>query len=223
MTPLNLVVMCDFDGTVLRIDTCEFVLDRFAEKDWRIFDRQLERGEITLEECLRRQFETVRAPMTVILSEIDKVASVRPDFKRLVEHCRKHRLHLILASAGMDFVIRHISEREGWPESVDIYAPRTRITANGIRFDFPALFDKSSVNFKDDLVRHYRKQGMKVIYIGDGIADYEAAKNADFAFAIKSSKLAELLRRNSIPHRETGDFGEVVEVISYFYAHATFL
>ncbi len=211
--PLNLIVMCDFDGTILSIDTCEFILDRFATEDWRIFDRQLEKGEITLEECLRRQFATVRAPKTIILSEIDKVASIRPDFSRLVEYCRRHRLHLILASAGIDFVIRHILSQKGWLGLVRIDAPKAEVIANEMKFDFPALFDKSSVNFKDDRVRHYRKQGMKVIYIGDGIADYEAAKIADFAFAIKSSKLAELLSRNSIPHREISDFREVIEVI----------
>ncbi len=211
---LYLIVVCDFDGTVLSIDTCEFILDRFAVEDWRIFDRQLEKGEITLEECLRKQFATVSAPKEVILSEIDKVAVIRPNFSRLVEYCRKHRLHLVLASAGMDFVIKHILDQEGWLGLVGIYAPKAEVTANGIQFDFPALFDQSSVNFKDDLVRHYRKQGMKVIYVGDGLTDYGAAKIADFAFAIMRSKLAKLLEHSAIPHREINDFEEVVEVIN---------
>jgi len=211
--PLNLVILCDFDGTVLSIDTCEFVLDRFAQADWRVWDEQLGRGEITLDECLRKQFRRVRVERVSILGQIDQVVSFRPGFNMLVEYSNEHRIPIVLVSAGMDFVIRHILNQKGWLGLVGIYAPKAEVTANGIRFDFPALFDKSSVNFKDDLVRHYRKQGMKVIYIGDGIADYEAAKNADFAFAIKSSKLVELLRRNSIPHREISDFGEVVEVI----------
>lgn len=210
---MSFVVLCDFDGTVLTIDTCEFVLDRFAKEDWRIFDRQLEKGEITLEECLRIQFETVRVPKKLILREIDKVASLRPNFDRLVEYVNKHKCGLILVSAGMDFVIRHILKRKGLLESVDIYSPKAKVTVNGIKFDFPTLFDKSSDNFKEDLVKHCKRRDKKVIYIGDGMTDYEAAKSADFAFAIKSSKLAQLLRRSCIRHEEIDDFREVVEFI----------
>jgi len=30
----KLAVLCDFDGTVVKVDTGEFVLSKFAEGDW---------------------------------------------------------------------------------------------------------------------------------------------------------------------------------------------
>jgi 2-hydroxy-3-keto-5-methylthiopentenyl-1-phosphate phosphatase len=51
------------------------------------------------------------------------------------------------------------------------------------------------------------------MYIGDGIGDYHAAGDSDFAFAIKGSKLAELLKKSKTPHEEITDFLQVVEAI----------
>ncbi len=210
---MSLVVLCDFDGTILDIDTSVFILTKLAKEEWKIFDEQLERGEITLEECLRKQFSTVRASKTRILKEIGRVPTVRPNFEKLVDFCGVQRIPLILVSAGLDFIIKHFLEVKGWHALVEVYAPKARTTANGVKFTFPKLLDKASVNFKDDLVRYYKKQGKRVIYIGDGLADYHAARNAHLSFAVKDSKLAELLKHGGIPHKEITDFKDVVEAI----------
>jgi 2,3-diketo-5-methylthio-1-phosphopentane phosphatase len=210
---MSLVVLCDFDGTVIDIDTCVFILAKFAETEWKIFDIQFEKGEITLEECLRKQFSLVKVPKTIILEEIERVTSVRPNFEKLIEYCRAHKIPLILVSAGLDFVIEHFLKINNWQGLVEVHAARAKCTVNGIKFSFPRLFDKASVNFKDDLVTYYKKQGKKVIYIGDGFSDFHATKNANYSFAIKDSKLAELLKKEGIPYREISDFQEVVEAI----------
>ena len=210
---MSFVVLCDFDGTVVDIDTSVFVLRKFAEAEWRIFDEQFEKGEITLEECLQKEFSTVRVTETRILEEIEQVASFRPDFEKLLEYCRTREFPLIFVSAGLDFVINHFLGLKHWNSLVEVYAPKAECTVNGIKFSYSNLFYKTSVNFKDDLVRWYRKQGKKVVYIGDGSADYYAARKADFSFAIKGSKLAELLKRDGIPHKEISGFQEVVETI----------
>jgi len=211
---MSLVILCDFDGTVVDINTCVFTLDKFAEGEWRIFDEQLERGEITLEQCLQKQFSTVRAPEKKILKELEPATSPRPNFEKLFGYCRAHGVPLVIVSAGMDFVIKHFLQLSGWDKLIEVYAPQAKCTADGIKFTFPKLRDKMSVNFKDDLVRYYKKQGKKVVYIGDGLPDYPSAKSADFAFAIKGSKLAELLKKNRIPCKEIGDFQEVVDILS---------
>lgn len=213
----SLVVLCDFDGTVIDIDTSVFVLTRFAKEDWRIFDEQFEKGEITLEECLEKQFYTVRTTRTRILKEIETVPSVRPSFEKLAQFCKTQRIPLVIVSAGLDFVIKHFVKQKDWNELVKIYAPKARVTSKGIKFTFPKLFDKASVSFKDDLVRYYKKRGKKTVYIGDGFADFNAARNADFSFAIKGSRLAELLRNDGILHEEISDFQEVVEALQKLF------
>lgn len=209
----SLVVLCDFDGTVIDIDTSVLVLSKFAKSDWKVFDQQFVRGETTLEECLRRQFSTVRVSQARILKEVEHVPSVRPNLGRLIEFCASESIPLILVSAGLDFVIRRFLEQKGWLKLIRLYAPKARSTPHCVEFAFPRLFDKTSVNFKEDLVRYFKRQGKKVIYVGDGSGDFHAAKHADLSFTIKGSELAQLLRKEGIPHKEIYDFLEVIQAL----------
>jgi 2-hydroxy-3-keto-5-methylthiopentenyl-1-phosphate phosphatase len=102
---------------------------------------------------------------------------------------------------------------------VEVYAAKTAFSANGIRFTFPTLLYKSSDNFKDDIVKHYKSQGRKVVYIGDGSADYKAAKDADYSFAIEGSKLARLCKSHGIPCKNITDFHKVIEAICKILSH----
>lgn len=206
-------MLCDFDGTVIDIDTSVFILTKFAKPEWRIFDDQFEKGEITLEECMQKQFSTVRVSKARILKEVEHVPIVRANFEKLIEYCQTQSIPLILVTAGVDYVIKHFIEQKGWTSLLEVYAPKARTTAKGIEFTFPKLLDKASANFKDDLVRYYKRQGKTATYIGDGTGDYHAARNADVSFAIKDSKLAELLRKDGIPHKEINDFQDVVEAL----------
>jgi len=208
---MQLVVLSDFDGTIVDIEMSDFILSKFAEGDWKLYDEQLQKGEITLEECVQRQFAMVKVSEAVIIKELDKVASFRPNFRKLVEYCGARGIPLIVVSGGLDFVIHHFLELKGWSESVKVYAGKAKYTNGSIKFDFPKLLDKHSSNFKDDLVRHYRKKGKAVAYIGDGISDYQAVKNADLSFVVKGSKLSLYCKREGIPHRDFGDFQKVVE------------
>lgn len=207
-------VLCDFDGTAVNADTCVVILDKFANEDWRIYDDQLEKGEITLKECLNKQFSTVKVSKARILKELETKAVFRLNFEELVEYCAAHKVPLIFISAGLDFVINHFLKLKGWKGLVKVYAPKAKLTKQGIKFVFPKLSSKTSENFKDDFVKRCKKEGWTVVYIGDGLADYLAAKNADFRFAIKDSKLAELLKKDRVAFTEISDFGEVVAGIS---------
>jgi 2-hydroxy-3-keto-5-methylthiopentenyl-1-phosphate phosphatase len=210
---MNLVVLCDFDGTITTVDTAAWVLARFAQGDWRLFDKQFENGEITLEECLNRQFSLVKASKKQILEELKNVVIFRPNFKKLAKHCKENRIPCIIVSAGLDFVIKHFLQLNGCLNLVEVCAAKTVFSAQGIRFIFPTLFDRKSENFKHDMVMHYKSQNGKVIYVGDGMADYAAARDADYSFTIRNSRLARLCMSHEIRCRNTNDFQDVIEAI----------
>jgi len=209
----NLVVLCDFDGTITRVDTVEFVLARLALGDWKIYDEQFERGEITLEDCMRRQLSLVRASERQILDELGDSLIPRLHFGKLVEYCKNNLIRVIVVSAGLDFVIDHFLQLNGWQNSVEKYTAKTRFGTNGMELTFPRLFDERSVNFKQDLVRHYKAQRKSVIYVGDGVSDYPAVENADFPFAVKGSKLAKICEDRGLRCPNMTDFNVIVEAV----------
>jgi len=203
------IVVSDFDGTIVDIDTGEYLLSRFATGDWRTYDERLERGEISLEECLRRQFAMIREREQDLIQAVDGAASFRAGFADLVGHCRKKRVPFVVLSAGLDFVIRHMLSNEKLQDQVVVVAPRARATKRGITFDFTNT-PRRGRDFKSELVRAYRAEGRRAVYVGDGFSDFGAAKNADVRFAIRGSRLAELCRKEGVASQEISDLAEVI-------------
>jgi HAD superfamily phosphoserine phosphatase-like hydrolase len=103
---MDLVVLSDFDGTIVDVEMPDLILSKFAEGDWRVFDDQLARGEITLEECVRRQLSTVRADRSLIIRGLDKSVSFRPGFGDLVVYCASNAISLVVVSGGLGFIIK---------------------------------------------------------------------------------------------------------------------
>ncbi len=150
-----------------------------------------------------------------MVAELERVTSFRPNFDKLIECCRGNRVPLVVVSAGLDFAIKHLLRIKGWNNQVKLYTARAESTPEGIRFAFPRLRDKTSLSVKDDLVKHYKREGRREAYVGDGVWDIHALRQADCRFVIKGSKLAELCRQQNIPAREINDFQEMVMAIQY--------
>lgn len=210
---MGFVILSDFDGTVVTIDTAEYALRKFAEGDWKAVEHEYERGDITFEECLRKQFAMLKMPEKELLEELKSVTVLRPNFGIFLDFCEGQRIPLIIVSGGLDFYIRHFLSSEGLLERVSICAPKAEFTTNGIQVTFPALLDKGSVNFKDDLVRYHKRQGDATIFVGNGLGDYPAVRAADYSFVIKDSALAELCRNTGLRYREIEDFRDAIETV----------
>ena len=58
------------------------------------------------------------------------------------------------------------------------------------------------------MVDSFRERGHYVIYVGDGMSDFEAAEKADLVFAHRT--LAEQCARSGIPFRPFVDFQDVL-------------
>jgi 2,3-diketo-5-methylthio-1-phosphopentane phosphatase len=209
----KVVVLCDFDGTTTDVDTAEFVLRTFARGDWRTTEVLFEKGKITLEECLRKQFSLVRASREQILSALEGVATLRPGFEEFARYCKDRGIPLVIVSAGLDFVIKHFLEVKNLKNLATVYVSKSRISADGIEFKFPRRYYRASIDFKHDLVRQYKSQGLRVIFIGDGYADFAAAKEANLAFAIKGSRLEASCEKEKIPFIGISSFREALESI----------
>jgi 2-hydroxy-3-keto-5-methylthiopentenyl-1-phosphate phosphatase len=209
------IILSDFDNTIANIDTAAFALNRFADPSWKNIEARFEAGKMSFEDSLREEYAMINAPENVILDELDEVASLRPHFIDFLGYCKKNGLPFTVVSAGLEFIIRHFLNQEDWLDFVEIYAPKTEYTGLSYKVSFPKFFDETSINFKHDLVKYHRKRGNRVIYIGDGLGDFPATKEADLRFVIKGSKLAEACRKGNITCSEVTDFQLIDEVSNF--------
>ena len=212
---MNLILISDFDGTIVTIDTVVYLLNKFVKEDWKIFDLKYERRKITIDECIRSQVSLLRTvPKNVMLEELENVVSFRKNFKNLATHCNEKNIPFMVASAGLDFVIKHFLNLAELT-NISIHAPKTVISDNNMEISFP-LKDEMSIDFKEDLVKSFKKQRYKTIYVGDGVSDFNAIQIADFPFVIKDSKLAKICENKRVPHKEIVDFKNVIDTIKSF-------
>ncbi len=209
----GLTVLCDFDSTISLMDTAEYILENHAQGDWRALEKALGAGEITLEECMSRQFDMISLSRDEILLELDQVVVPRPGFSELVEGCLFNGATFRITSAGLDFYIRHFLEAYTWRGQVEVVAPEVTDTPTGVRFQFPPLSFAQARNFKEDNVLRERADGRRVAYIGDGTSDLWAARSADLAFAVRGSVLDRLLVRSGHQHHTFTGLLEVLETL----------
>jgi 2-hydroxy-3-keto-5-methylthiopentenyl-1-phosphate phosphatase len=205
----RLAVVADFDGTLTTKDLGERTLRRFGLPGWERYDELLEHGQITLDECIRRQSAMIRAQsQEAILRYISRFSRFRLGTDRLIEECNRSRIDFVVASAGIDFCIRQAFRLNELP-TPRLVCPASTFTRKGLRIVMPArapLAGRTRVkvrgywNFKESLVATYQSHGRKVIYIGNGTTDIPPASIADKVFAISGSPLEATCVERGIPH-----------------------
>ena len=107
------------------------MFNKFIDGNWKIYNGMLDRGEITLEQCMREQFLMIKTPKSVILDELDLDVAFKPGFEELVNYCKENQIPLEIISAGLDFVINHLLETRGLG-GTKVHAAKTRFTENGL-------------------------------------------------------------------------------------------
>ena len=206
-------VVCDFDGTITLLDTSEYILERFAEGDWRAPDRLLLQRSIDLEECMVRQFSLVHRSPEEMLDSLNGRVVIRKGFQELVEICSQNGIPFHVASAGLDFVIRHYLDSVGTSEKVVVHAPSSDWSGGSLRLHFPPLKHPGARSFKDDVVLTLKGIGRSVVYIGDGISDLDGARSADVRFAVRGRPLLDHLIKDGIAATPFVEFEEIAESI----------
>ena len=74
----------------------------------------------------------LKVPEKTMLDALEPATHFRPNFDKLIEYCKEQRFPLVVVSGGLGFSIRHFLEQKGWLNKVEIYAPKSTCTNNGI-------------------------------------------------------------------------------------------
>lgn len=200
--------LIDFDGTITTEDVAFRVLDKFAGKGWRHFDELLDRGEMSLKECMVSQYGMIKSDKNKILEFIENNYSLRGGFEEFVATCINSSIPVQIVSAGIDFVINHILMIHGI--NIDLKAIKAQASEDGMKLKFQELKHPDSRDFKEDFIKTIRnKVETNIIYIGDGNTDFFAAENADLVYCVKNSRLENYCIENIINYRSFTSFLEI--------------
>lgn len=197
-------VVMDFDGTITVDEVSVALLRAFAEGDWREPGRLLDAGEITLEQCMQRQFAMIKRPRDELVRFVQETTRVRPAFEEFLSFCDEKGVPVAVCSAGIDLYVHAVLAPLDVP-SLPVVVGKATFGSDGIQVRFPEAMD--GLDFKASFVKRKRNEGYRVLYVGDGVSDEDAARHADFVFA--RDRLLAFCQRLGLPHLPFDDFRDV--------------
>ena len=213
-------MLTDFDDTAAEQNVAELLLSRFGDPTWQDIRRRFRAGEFTLNQYQEITFRNILADRETMQGYVKQNANLRPYFGELWRYCQEHAIPMAVVSQGLDFYIEALLEKEGCSQ-VPVHAVTTHFTTQGISYEYryPYPGKEGQGNSKGVVVDSYLQRGHYIIYIGDGLSDFEAADKADLLFAHRT--LAEECQRRQVPFRPFTDFQDVLSALDKFSLDGT--
>jgi 2-hydroxy-3-keto-5-methylthiopentenyl-1-phosphate phosphatase len=205
---MTTLVQCDFDGTVTEEDTSFFLLDAFAQGDWRRLLREYKEHKISVGEFNTKAFAMVKADKPALLEALKGEVKVRAGFHELVNYCLKKGLRLVIVSNGLDFYIKAVLKNLGL-DNIEVHAAQASFYPEGMKVQYVGPDGKRlDDGVKETYTQAFLKLGYRVIYVGNGDSDVAPAKYAHHVFA--TGELLAYCRENNLNYKPFENFIDVV-------------
>lgn len=203
----RIFVFCDFDGTITASESLQAVFVRFLPGQWEPVKEKLAAGETTLREAVPALIESIPSEKWPEIADFVSQIPVRPGFPEFLDFLEGRGIPLVIVSGGIrkmvEIKLSGLLDRVHDVVAVDIDLQGPYLRVHSPYEGGDELVDKKSV------MENYGA-GIKIA-IGDGLTDFNMARNADLVFARKS--LAGYLEKNRIPYVEWNDFTDIRNAI----------
>ncbi len=212
----RLRLFVDFDGTITRQDVgnaffrscggaaCDDLVGRFRA------------GEISARECFTREAEAMGRVAPDALGDLVDAQEIDASFGNLVAFCAGRDVALLVVSDGLDWYIRRILARHGFPDVpfVSNTASFVRAGDDGraeIAVGFPhsdAACDRCAC-CKRNIMLTTAAEGDIIAYAGEGFSDRCPVRYADIVFA--KDVLQTYCQNENISYTPYASFDDIVE------------
>ena len=202
------VVLVDFDGTITQQDVGALLFNTYSKNESQKIVSLWLKGEIGSRECLERECQLIQ----ITPSELRNFAlaqKIDVHFPAFVDLCKREKLELVIVSDGLDFYIKLILEKYGLDE-IPFYSNLLEFDNGDLDLEFP-YFDRgcgNCGNCKKYHLKNLKCKADRVVYIGDGLSDRCAVKEAEIVFA--KDHLREFCIKENIRHISYTDFGDII-------------
>lgn len=203
-------VLCDFDGTITKVDVINDFLSKFADESWYELEMLWNEGKIGSRELLKKQFALVRGMDEKTLYNYLQSVELDEYFVDFYEKACAAGILVAVVSDGFDLFIKNVLKNYGLGE-IEVFTNSLKFENGEFYPSFPNAHGDCGINAgtcKCEILNRFKKRYDTVYYIGDGVSDYCVCKNADILFAKKA--LSQYCIKRNINFVPYSDFNEVI-------------
>ncbi|KAK5198899.1 hypothetical protein LTR99_000938 [Exophiala xenobiotica] len=215
--------LADFDGTIFMQDTGHTLFDNFGCGPERraILAKQMEDGERTFREVSDELYASLDVPFEDGFEVMKTALEIDPDFQTFHEFCVNNRIPFNVISAGLKPVLRRVLDHfigEDMSKHIEIVANDAKIAEDGSKWEAVWRHDTHLGHDKAQSINEYREVAAMqsdngtiplIIFIGDGVSDLPAAREADVLFARRGLKLEEYCVEHKLPYIPFDTFADI--------------
>jgi len=206
-----MIIQCDFDGTIISNNLSVLLRKKYACGDWQRIDSDYLHGHLTVEQSNKLQFALIKEPKERLQAFVRQHIELRPGFVEFIRYCHESAIPFAIVSSGLDFYIEPVLVEIGVPD-LELHCGRASFNRGGIDVVYyDPVGNIVSEGFKKKYLTWLKKRGTNIIYLGDGLSDVEAARQADYVFA--TGHLLDLLGTYSIERSAFSDFYDLLHQV----------
>ncbi|KAK3328366.1 2,3-diketo-5-methylthio-1-phosphopentane phosphatase [Cercophora scortea] len=213
----------DFDGTIFMQDTGHILFDSHGCGSHRreILDGQIKSGERSFREVSEEMWGSLDVPFDDGFEVMEKALDIDVDFHVFHDFCVKNKIPFNVISAGLKPVLRRVLDTflgEEASSRINIVANDAEISHNGSEWRPIWRHDTELGHDKAISIQEARKEAELecedgtiplIVFIGDGVSDLPAAREADVLFARRGLHLEEFCVEHGIPYVPFDTFADI--------------
>ncbi|OQY10824.1 MAG: hypothetical protein B6I28_00090 [Fusobacteriia bacterium 4572_132] len=199
--------LVDFDGTITKKDTLNYISNKFYLKEMDIWKEKKRNGTFKVKDWLILFEKIFKTPK----EKYDEILDILEIDESFIEFSKNNEIRIV--SGGFVYNIKRILSRYNL-DKIKIYGNELKFLENNrIKItmgNYNEECGKCGV-CKTNILKEYKKEYKKIVFIGDGVTDVCVAQYSDLVYAKKGSYLEKQLlskKVNCIPFEK---FSEITD------------
>lgn len=222
-TKRKIICFSDFDGTIFMQDTGHILFDAHGCGSERreLLDEQIKTGERSFREVSEEMWGSLNVPFEDGFEVMEKTLEIDPDFQQFHKFCIANNIPFNVISAGLKPILRKVLDTflgEEESSHIEIVANDADIAQDGSEWKPIWLHDTELGHDKKISMTEARSQAALqcedgtiplIVFIGDGVSDLPAAREADVLFARRGLRLEEYCIEHKIEYFPFDTFKDI--------------
>ncbi|KAI6092017.1 2,3-diketo-5-methylthio-1-phosphopentane phosphatase [Hypoxylon rubiginosum] len=219
----KIICFSDFDGTIFMQDTGHVLFDNHGcgSKRREALDEQIKTGERSFRDVSEEMWGSLNVPFEDGFEVMEKSLEIDPDFQNFHKYCIANNIPFNVISAGLKPILRRVLDTflgEEESSHIEIVANEAQISEDGSQWKPIWRHDTELGHDKALSVQEARKEAELacddgsiplIVFIGDGVSDLPAAREADVLFARRGLRLEEYCVEHKISYIPFDTFADI--------------